>query len=472
MLVSPTGTEAPLPVAADVIVLDRDFQSHDPVSLVKSCESLTFLIRDVTHVTPYNFEMCVCCARTFAEAVLCSFNKRARIHNVVVEEPILSNYQQVPIHLLELMHTLHTKTAKVFEWWAEEIENSFSSSLWHQAWRPLLQGIARLCCDSRRPVRTAAITYLQSTLLTHDLDKLSDVEWSQCLEQVLFPLLVHLLGPISTNDPIGVEETRIRAAMLLSKVFLHHLKPLERLPGFLPLWLTVLDLLRAYMHADKSELLLEAIPESLKNMLLVMASSEVLKPDSHLWAPTWRAIDGFLPDLKSELFPQLEPSIQTPRTYFPQVISLADQQHSSFPQSVSPNSYDDAFVVSSSTPCLPPIIIGKCQRDVNFVSSRVKMSIANNNSSHDYSNQHHMITSESQQAPSISCPVAIQSAAQSSLSPHEVVAVQVTSDHKEYLTGTQVSPRHREHCKDYQNSELTVISATCVNETEVCLFNF
>lgn len=138
--------------------------------------------------------------------------------------------------------------------------------------------------------------------------------------QVLFPLLAQLLGPISANDPTGVEETRVRAAMLLSKVFLHHLTPLLTLSEFLPLWLTVLDLLRTYMHADNSELLFEAIPESLKNMLLVMASAGVLAPDSNLWAPTWRTIDSFLPGLKSELFPEPAPSVSPP------VISLVDQE--------------------------------------------------------------------------------------------------------------------------------------------------
>jgi hypothetical protein len=67
-------------------------------------------------------------------------------------------------------------------------------------------------------VRAAAITSLQSTLLAHDLGQLSAVEWSQCLEQVLFPLLAQLMGPIAANDPLAVEETRVRAAMLLSKV--------------------------------------------------------------------------------------------------------------------------------------------------------------------------------------------------------------------------------------------------------------
>lgn len=135
VLVSPTGTEAPLPVAADTIVLDRDLQPHDPAALVKCVESLSFLVRDVAHVTPFNFELCVRCVRTFSEAVLQCAGKRNRVLNTV-DEP--ANYQQSPIQLLELMHTLHTRTAQVFQWWAQEGETT-DISLWAQGWRPLLQ---------------------------------------------------------------------------------------------------------------------------------------------------------------------------------------------------------------------------------------------------------------------------------------------------------------------------------------------
>lgn len=49
---------------------DRELCAHDPYALIKCCESLTFLVRDVAHITPYNFEYCVHCIRTFVEASL------------------------------------------------------------------------------------------------------------------------------------------------------------------------------------------------------------------------------------------------------------------------------------------------------------------------------------------------------------------------------------------------------------------
>lgn len=424
VLVSPTGTEAPLPVAADTIVLIRDLQPHDSAAFVKCCESLNFLVRDMAHVTPFNFDLCVNCVRTFAEAVLQCAGKRNRVCSSAEESP---GYQQSPVQLLDLMHTLHTRIAQVFRWWAEEGSIDDGISLWPQAWRPLLQGIARLCCDARRPVRTAAITYLQSTLLAHDLAQLTAIEWSQCLEEVLFPLLAQLLGPIASNDPIGIEETRVRAAMLLSKVFLHHLTPLLTLSGFLPLWLTVLELLRAYMHADNSELLFEAIPESLKNMLLVMSSANVLAPSSNLWAPTWRAIDTFLPNLKAELFP--EPSVavlpspqlspqQPPQQ--PQVISLVGQQQPpSFPGSIAPQPESTALP-SADTECTnennadvktvtqPVDILNSVQSGGVPIPISLPTLVYNT----EGKEPQQVITLVSQPPPSVSSPVAVQPTAQ------------------------------------------------------------
>ncbi|VEN56541.1 unnamed protein product, partial [Callosobruchus maculatus] len=249
--------------------LERNLGSHDPSSLIKCCESLAFLVRDVAHITPYNFDVCVHCIRTFVEASLhgnrgrktsgregrpkrkTTSRRRTEMYKGRKspssspdedegsdEENIPSGYHQISIQLLDLMHTLHTRTAQIFKWWAEEGgEIAQETSLWTQGWCPLLQGIARLCCDNRRQVRMSAITYLQRALLVHDLQTLSGPEWEQCFQRVLFPLLGYLLQPIVPKDPAAMEETRMRAATLLSKVFLHHLTPLLSLPTFFSLWM-------------------------------------------------------------------------------------------------------------------------------------------------------------------------------------------------------------------------------------------
>uniref|UniRef100_A0A3P8NWB0 Golgi-specific brefeldin A-resistance guanine nucleotide exchange factor 1 n=1 Tax=Astatotilapia calliptera TaxID=8154 RepID=A0A3P8NWB0_ASTCA len=349
------------------LTLGQDLGQHDTKSLIKCVETLSFIVRDAAHVTPDNFELCVRAIRVFVEASLNggyrnhdkkkshkydtsksrmrkkaggrekdsggsvrrsssrTFSQRpSRSYSDDEEdEGVPASYHTVSLQvsqdLLDLMHTLHTRAASIYNSWAEEqchLEASSrkieadSQTLWTSCWCPLLQGIAWLCCDARRPVRMQALTYLQRALLVHDLQTLDAIEWESCFNKVLFPLLTKLLDNISPADVGGMEETRMRACTLLSKVFLQHLSPLLSLPTFAALWLTILDFMDKYMHAGSSDLLLEAIPESLKNMLLVMDTAGIFHSAdsrtgySDLWEITWERIVCFLPLLREELFKQ------------------------------------------------------------------------------------------------------------------------------------------------------------------------
>ncbi|GAB0087888.1 Golgi-specific brefeldin A-resistance guanine nucleotide exchange factor 1 [Sergentomyia squamirostris] len=297
---------------------------HSPVALVKCWDSLAFIVRNVAHITPYNFESCVKCMRTFVEASLNGGqkNKRGKMKKTAAqrrdkrrdessdseEDEIPERYPTIAIQLLDLMHTLHTRTAQIFRWWAEEGGVlPHGGALWQQGWCPLLQGIARLATDQRRQVRTSAITCLQRALLVHDLQSLSGPEWTGCFKQVLFPLLSDLLAETPPpSDPSLLEESRMRTATIMSKVFLHHLTPLIGLSSFSELWLEILDYSERFMKIG-SDMLYEAMLESLKNMLLVMHSVRVFHTadgvgHAPLWDVTWSRISLFLPHLKEELF--------------------------------------------------------------------------------------------------------------------------------------------------------------------------
>ncbi|NWQ95299.1 GBF1 factor, partial [Burhinus bistriatus] len=354
------------------LTVGLDLGPHDTKSLMKCVESLSFIVRDAAHVTPENFELCVKTIRIFVEASLNggykSQEKRGKSHRYDSkssrlkkkpkdsstrrsrvlsqhqahthsdedeDESIPASYHTVSLQLLDLMHTLHTRAATIYSSWAEEQRHleragrkieADSRTLWSNCWCPLLQGIAWLCCDARRQVRMQALTYLQRALLVHDLQALDALEWESCFNKVLFPLLTKLLENISPADVGGMEETRMRASTLLSKVFLQHLSPLLSLTTFAALWLTILDFMDKYMHAGSSDLLLEAIPESLKNMLLVMDTAGIFHSAdsrtgySDLWEITWERIDCFLPRLRDELFKQAV--IQDPVPSIP-----AEQQH-------------------------------------------------------------------------------------------------------------------------------------------------
>ena len=91
--------------------------------------------------------------------------------------------------------------------------------------------------------------------------------------------------------------------------------PLATLPTFTALWLTILDFMEKFIRAATSDLLADAVPESLKNMLLVMDTAGIFNSGptgsgyasvqpatTPLWELTWDKLDGFLPHLMTDVF--------------------------------------------------------------------------------------------------------------------------------------------------------------------------
>eukprot|EP00003_Mantamonas_plastica_P020888 TRINITY_DN336_c1_g1_i9.p1 TRINITY_DN336_c1_g1~~TRINITY_DN336_c1_g1_i9.p1 ORF type:complete len:609 (+),score=245.05 TRINITY_DN336_c1_g1_i9:3189-5015(+) len=191
----------------------------------------------------------------------------------------------------------------------------FSEEEFLHKWMLLLRAFCVLSCSSDRLVRNNALLGLQQTLLDVNGSQLSPNAWKQCFNDILFRLFIDMLHP-NTDEFADIDETRLRASKLLSQVFLQYLNELVQLSDFEQLWLRILGFVEEFLKAGHSKLLAEAVPESLKNMLLVMSSSPKLNfrapeteqeessEDFKLWVTTWRTIDEFLPGLKAELFPQ------------------------------------------------------------------------------------------------------------------------------------------------------------------------
>jgi hypothetical protein len=146
-------------------------------------------------------------------------------------------------------------------------------AIWLQLWLPVLRALCLLCFDERAAVRDAAVVTLQRALLDTELRALPAATWGQCIDEVVFPFLAELLGRCTPKDGLVDEGLMRRAITLMSKAFLQHLEALLSLPHFERLWLRALELLEQYMRFPDSELLQEAVPETLKNMLLVMGAS-------------------------------------------------------------------------------------------------------------------------------------------------------------------------------------------------------
>ncbi|BGP52381.1 GDP/GTP exchange factor for ARF [Rhodotorula kratochvilovae] len=188
---------------------------------------------------------------------------------------------------------------------------------WEAAWIPLLSAYAQLCLNPARELRQNAISSLQRTLLAPEILQNTDVDLTIIFERVFFPLLEELLKPqVFRRDPEGMGETRLRASALLCKVFLQYLTQLSERQGMktmTELWLKILGYQDRFMHSGRRDQMFEAVPELLKNVLLVMNASGFLVPPSAaegrtaeqalLWDATFERIHPFLPELQRELFP-------------------------------------------------------------------------------------------------------------------------------------------------------------------------
>ena len=240
---------------------------------------------------------------------------------------------------------------------AEGMNADLKRIAWVKGYCPLLQGMAHLATSRYRALRQSAFNILQKSLLSPYLLELSIHNWVSCFDKVFFPLLDYLLKAEKSLIQTALEETRIRSLTILCKVFLQHLTNLQVLPEFIDLWIKILSYMKQFMLLENSDLLCEAIPECLKNMILVMKtadtfeSSELKYNDLSLWDNTCQIIHEFLPNLIEELFPgqtSVVPEVNAPPDQPHEVLKspLADLSHSDL------QGIDQVIIIQ---PPLPPI---------------------------------------------------------------------------------------------------------------------
>ena len=195
---------------------------------------------------------------------------------------------------------------------------------------PILECLTRQSINPCREVRTTALSLLQRLLLLPDLLPPQTSETAYWPEIVFDKSLLHLINEllrpeIFASDKRGMGETRVIAQGLLCKIYLHYLGRLSEEDMTsnsmvaLAVWGDILDVLIRLLGSGQKDVVVlslfeislkgqeEAVPESLKNVLLVMAAQGVLIQPSlgggEFWDLTWQKLDRALPKLRSEVFP-------------------------------------------------------------------------------------------------------------------------------------------------------------------------
>jgi brefeldin A-resistance guanine nucleotide exchange factor 1 len=202
-----------------------------------------------------------------------------------------------------------------------------TNEAWKAYWSPIFLCLAKQCTNPCREIRQQAIASLQRCLLSPELASPDYTEWTNIFSEVLFPLINQLLKPeVIASDTVGMGETRVQASQLLGKIFLHYLVLLSEWDGVLDLWVRILDTMDRLMQSHvqrgggRSDVLTEAVPEGLKNILLVMSSGGYVCPppaageedertdvQKKLWMETVERLGKFLPGLMEEIFPPPPP---------------------------------------------------------------------------------------------------------------------------------------------------------------------
>jgi len=127
-----------------------------------------------------------------------------------------------------------------------------TTEAWNAYWSPIFRALTTQCLNPCREIRHQAFSSLQRSLLSKDLASPDHNEWTAIFGEVLFPLITQLLKPeVYQSDPLGMSETRVQAATLLCKIFLHYLVLLTEWDGMLDLWLRILGIMDRLMNSGQ-----------------------------------------------------------------------------------------------------------------------------------------------------------------------------------------------------------------------------
>mmetsp|Transcript_31824 Transcript_31824/g.123545 ORF Transcript_31824/g.123545 Transcript_31824/m.123545 type:complete len:478 (-) Transcript_31824:270-1703(-) len=213
---------------------------------------------------------------------------------------------------LDLFYALAEKVPSVQRGPSEDSPKQEDNSRWAELWKPLFQAIAQVVMQSAEwDVRLHALAVVERLSAAQDCDRaLTSAEYRLAIENVVLPLVTTVFETTKANSTAELSfKIRQKAVTLVLKTFLqHHVGLYNDLTReqFAQLWLTVLEGTAGNLD-NANDGVAEYFNESLKNLLLVMETNEVLtRSDTVLWENTAASIKKWLPSLYEEKFVDTE----------------------------------------------------------------------------------------------------------------------------------------------------------------------
>jgi brefeldin A-resistance guanine nucleotide exchange factor 1 len=209
--------------------------------------------------------------------------------------------QSTEISAVETLFGMESIVADVYK------AESTPKAQWTQLWSSYVSRLGSLCTVDDGQVRAVALNSFQRAILDDDVHLREGFSWNNVFDGALFPLINNLLRPeVYERDPQGMASTRSKVASLTCKVFLQYALQNQKSEGeVLDMWVRILSVLDRLINSGQKDSLRESVVESLKNVVLVLKSSNAFASD-RFWNETWKRIDSFLPDLQQEI--EEEPS--------------------------------------------------------------------------------------------------------------------------------------------------------------------
>lgn len=175
-----------------------------------------------------------------------------------------------------------------------------------EGWSEVVKALCSYSTDSNEEVRNHAVVALHRAVMLGELLHMNADQWGTILRHDLLELVQVLVKKVASRELPQSDKTLRTAVKTLSKTFLLLLGQLQTLPSFPTMWLEILTVFQLCC-VNRNDDLSEAVPEEVKNMLLVLAKEGILTKDwiddkgNSLWDATWRKARGISFGLDPEI---------------------------------------------------------------------------------------------------------------------------------------------------------------------------